>query len=85
MIRGWENDKLFARTKRRFVYPFIIIKEQVMIKLKPWERDHAPIDSEIFALLDSIKAAYVVENGIVYVTTHNGELWDFTIPKRRPE
>jgi photosystem II stability/assembly factor-like uncharacterized protein len=48
----------------------------------PQDKEHAPIDSEIFALLDSIKAEYVVENGIVYVTTRDGELWDFTKPKR---
>ena len=46
------------------------------------DKDHAPIDSEIFALLDSIKAEYVVENSVVYVTTKDGELWDFTKPKR---
>ena len=43
---------------------------------------HAPIDSEIFALLDSIGATYVVESGIVTVTCRNGEMWDFTEPKR---
>lgn len=51
----------------------------------PTDKEHAPIDSEIYALLDSIKATYNIEDGIVYVTTHDGEMWDFTEPKRRPE
>lgn len=46
---------------------------------------HAPIDSEIYALLDSIKATYVIENGVVYVTTYGGELWEFGKPRRSHE
>ncbi len=45
------------------------------------DRDHAPIDSEIFALLDSIGASWIVKNGIVTVVTKYGDTWNFTVPK----
>jgi hypothetical protein len=43
---------------------------------------HAPIDSEIYALFDSIKASYSVYNGLVTVTTYGGEVWMFSEPTR---
>lgn len=45
------------------------------------DRDHAPIDSEIFALLDSIGASWIVKNGIVTVVTKYGDTWNFTVPE----
>lgn len=47
----------------------------------PQDRDHAPIDSEIYALLDSIGATYTILHGIVTVITKYGDTWDFTEPK----
>jgi hypothetical protein len=46
----------------------------------PGDRDHAPIDSEIFALLDSIKAQFIIRDGIVTVVTKYGDTWNFTVP-----
>lgn len=47
----------------------------------PQDRDHAPIDSEIYALLDSIGATYSIRDGIVTVLSKYGDLWNFTEPK----
>ncbi len=44
------------------------------------ERGYAPLDSEILALIDSIGASYVIQDGIVIVELANGEIWDFTVP-----
>lgn len=44
---------------------------------------YAPLDSEIFALIDSIGASYTVQDGIVTVRLNNGDVWDFTIPMRQ--
>lgn len=46
------------------------------------ERGYAPLDSEIFALIDSIGASYIVQDGIVIVELSNGEVWDFTVPMK---
>lgn len=47
------------------------------------DRGYAPLDSEIFALIDSIGASYVVQDGIVIVELANGEIWDFTVPQKQ--
>lgn len=39
------------------------------------------IKNEIFALLESINASYDIKDGIVTVTTVDGDVWDFTEPK----
>lgn len=43
------------------------------------------IRDEIFALLDSLNCTYQVKDGIVTVTTPDGERWDFTEPKRKAD
>lgn len=45
------------------------------------DRDHAPINSEIYALFDSIGADYILKNGIVTVVTKYGDVWDFSEPR----
>ena len=45
-------------------------------------RDHAELDSEIYALLDSIKAEYIIKAGIVTVVTKYGDVWNFTEPRQ---
>jgi len=42
----------------------------------------ADIDDEIYALLDSIDATYIIKNGIVTVVTSDGDTWNFTEPKQ---
>lgn len=46
------------------------------------DRDHAPLDSEIFALFDSIGADYIVKAGVVTVVTKYGDTWNFTTPEK---
>jgi len=43
---------------------------------------YAPLDSEIYALIDSIGGTYIIQDGIVTVTLANGDKWDFTQPTR---
>ncbi len=47
------------------------------------DRGYAPLDSEILALIDSIGASYVIQDGIVIVKLANGEIWDFTVPVKQ--
>lgn len=46
------------------------------------DRDHAPIDSEIYALLDSIGASYIIQAGIVTVVDKYGDTWNFSEPRQ---
>lgn len=41
------------------------------------------IDNIILNLLSAMGCTIKIEAGIVYVTTPDGEKWDFTLPKKQ--
>lgn len=44
------------------------------------EKKTLDLKAEIYALLDSLKCRREERNGIQYVTTPDGTIWDFTSP-----